>query len=707
MRGFPFRVFLVLAGLLGGCGLSKVGPDLDAWQAHQASLAAKDSTDSKAETAADTGSGSGPGSGSDAGSDSGFDADSGSETGSETGSDSDSATQSELSDAEDGDAVSFDDVDVLNDAQADSIDAANDASDAAQPEVTIDVVQVEVGPACKTEGDCPPPPDSCQIRECAQGFCKFSPKPCPAPSDECDLSACATSTGLCTFGAVPAGTFCDDKSPCSKKSACDGAGACVGGDKAGCDDGNPCTFDECVLIAASTQCSSGPAVAKNCDDGNACTADSCNVNKCENVPMTGGEACSDGNACTDGDFCAVGKCAAGPLKDCGVSTICKPATCEPTTGCNVPVDGAPDGTVCKQPGGVCSSGSCIQGWASSLAAGPGHACAWGTQESIACWGSNKTLAIGEATIPDQIKPSFSSSNLAPVRNVAVGDGFTCRVHVGVQSVFCRGDNDHGQLGKAAGPASAADVVTSLAFDLTQVVAGDDHVCVLSSAGTASCWGAGKAGQLGKSGQVTDAAAPVEVTFAGSFTALAAGGSNTCGLVDGEAYCWGSNGVAWAHPGPPSPKPGVPAAVKVNQTFTALAVGENHACGLTKTGDVWCWGKNDSFQLGATDQLATQAKLPLANLQSVAVGSKHTCVVSIAGAVSCFGSNSHLQKGPGSNAVPGDPNLAFMTKAKAVSAAGNATCVLMGNQSVQCFGVGADGNPTLPYTVPGSVGLKLD
>ncbi|MBM4342795.1 MAG: hypothetical protein FJ100_05410 [Deltaproteobacteria bacterium] len=688
MVGCPFRFVLsvVVCTAFAGCGLSGVGPDLDAWQAHQAAKAAHD------------GDGAGQGGG-------------------DAGADTLAPDSGGPGDAADDEAAGSD-LDGDDGGPADDADAAADDLDDATPgsedldevgDDAVDVAEVATAPPCKTESDCPPPPDLCQIRECAQGFCKFSPKQCPPGADACDLSACATATGDCVFGSAPAGTNCDDGSPCSKASACDGGGACVSSDMAGCDDGNPCTSDQCIAGTGGLKCSSDPPDKKKCDDGNSCTADSCGVGTCTHDPLPNATDCSDGNACTTGDLCAAGKCNAGAPLVCGTGTTCKPVTCEPTAGCSSPVDGTPDGTPCKQPGGVCSSGTCIQGWAPAMATGPVHACAWAVQDTVACWGSNKSLALGVPDIADSVTPTFWSKTDVQPKSVAVGGGFVCRANQGMGKLFCRGENDHGQLGQAPGPPSATEVSIPLPqfVEWAQVVAGDDHACALDINGKARCWGAGAAGQLGKLGLVGDESNPVEVSFAGKFSLLAAGGNNTCGLVEGEAYCWGSNGVSWAD-GTTKPKVGVPAKVKTLQSFVALAVGENHACGLTQIGgEVWCWGKNDAYQLGAQDNMASVAKLPLPNLQSVAVGISHTCVVSTAGAVSCFGSNSKQQKGPGANAVPDNPNLEFLKKAKAVSAAGDATCVLMANMSIQCFGVGPDGNPTPPYIVPGSVGLKLE
>ena len=46
--------------------------------------------------------------------------------------------------------------------------------------------------------------------------------------------------------------------------------------------------------------------------------------------------------------------------------------------------------------------------------------------------------------------------------------------------------------------------------LTQISAGDDFTCALSSAGAAYCWGLGTSGQLGTNALITQSNVPVAV-----------------------------------------------------------------------------------------------------------------------------------------------------------------------------------------------------
>src|SRR5215510_4906318 len=88
--------------------------------------------------------------------------------------------------------------------------------------------------------------------------------------------------------------------------------------------------------------------------------------------------------------------------------------------------------------------------------------------------------------------------------------------------------------------------------------------------------------------------------ADDFIAVSAGAEHTCALIsDGSAYCWGSNesgqlGVDAALRGcfrgdRPIPCELLPVAVSGGFKFRQISAGGSHTCGLTLDGRVYCWG----------------------------------------------------------------------------------------------------------------------
>ena len=138
---------------------------------------------------------------------------------------------------------------------------------------------------------------------------------------------------------------CDDGNPCSVDQCTAGAcvhvpapGACASG--AQCNDKNPCTVDLCDVD--SCQCSNTPipgccTVAAQCDDDNGCTLDACIAGECRHGPKQPGvPCCAKDSDCSPPDSCQVGICNKGgtPTGSCQFSTDpVKPGCCVKDSQC--------------------------------------------------------------------------------------------------------------------------------------------------------------------------------------------------------------------------------------------------------------------------------------------------------------------------------------------------------------------------------------
>jgi hypothetical protein len=115
-----------------------------------------------------------------------------------------------------------------------------------------------------------------------------------------------------------------------------------------CDDADTCNGDETCVGGF---CHAG--VAPDCDDGNPCTDDDCDpILGCLNVANTA--ACDDGDACTVGDQCEGAVCLPGPVAVCDDGLSCTDDSCDPALGC-VNVDGCPPGESCDPASGTCQA----------------------------------------------------------------------------------------------------------------------------------------------------------------------------------------------------------------------------------------------------------------------------------------------------------------------------------------------------------------
>lgn len=157
-----------------------------------------------------------------------------------------------------------------------------------------------------------------------------------------------------------------------------------------------------------------------------------------------------------------------------------------------------------------------------------------------------------------------------------------------------------------------------------------------SNGGAQCRGASDRGQV----SVSDA----------GFMALAGGVSHLCGLNrEGEAYCWGANESGQLGDGSSTDK-SEPVRVRTELRFSLITAGAGHTCGLAGGGIPACWGLNLSGQLGdgsRNDQRGPRTVGGGLAFRSLTAGWSHTCGLTASGNAFCWGHNSQGQLGDGS------------------------------------------------------------
>ncbi len=113
-----------------------------------------------------------------------------------------------------------------------------------------------------------------------------------------------------------------------------------------CDDGNPCTEDDC----AAGQCLHPPIDCSELDDQ--CNFGLCVEDECVAVPLPG-EPCDDENACTVGMCDEDGACMPWATIECGEGELCNPTTgvCVPLLGNLDIMPGKCPNTLRRQGGG--------------------------------------------------------------------------------------------------------------------------------------------------------------------------------------------------------------------------------------------------------------------------------------------------------------------------------------------------------------------
>jgi len=192
----------------------------------------------------------------------------------------------------------------------------------------------------------------------------------------------------------------------------------------------------------------------------------------------------------------------------------------------------------------------------SLAVGDSHTCGLTGSGFAYCWGRGDAGDLGNGSRFDQSAPVLA---LGPVFvALSAGAFHTCGLTSG-GSAYCWGDNDDGQLGvgtttgpetpcpspvepfRGVGNCSTVPVPVTGGLRFSQISAGGQHTCAITTTGTAYCWGANWSSQLGNGSTGSIIPTPVAVSGGLTFVSVSAGGSHSCAITPtGVAYCWGMN-----------------------------------------------------------------------------------------------------------------------------------------------------------------------
>lgn len=237
--------------------------------------------------------------------------------------------------------------------------------------------------------------------------------------------------------------------------------------------------------------------------------------------------------------------------------------------------------------------------------GLAHTCGITTDGDAFCWGRGEDGILGNNSIESSLVPvpvsgghTFSSIN--------AGSATTCGITTNGDA-YCWGASDFGSLLGQGDDDRDRKIAPGLVaggfkFKPNSISVGLDHVCAISTADKAVCWGRGRYGKLGIGsadglGVIENLRTPREVKGNISFTLIATGVFQTCGIAtDGKAYCWGRNGSGQLGDGTTTMRV-EPAAVSANFEFKDIAIGNNHACGISSTDEVYCWGDGTAGKLG--------------------------------------------------------------------------------------------------------------
>lgn len=300
-------------------------------------------------------------------------------------------------------------------------------------------------------------------------------------------------------------------------------------------------------------------------------------------------------------------------------------------------------------------------------------------------------------------------------------------------------------------ASAANATWTKAakvYAVTNVVMGESFSCAHFANGRIKCWGAGYDGRLGGGNASSRGSSPthmgnnlpfVDLGSGKKAIKISAGYRHVCAILQDQSLkCWGANFTGQLglgdinHRGDNAGEMGdnLPTVdVGTGRTVIDVAGGEGHTCALLDDHTVKCWGKNDFGQLGQgnTANLGDGAgemgdTLPVVNLGSnkkalsLTAFGYATCAILDDHSVKCWGNNDYGHLGVGADgAHRGDDasemgdnlpalNLGTGRYALQVALGMYHGCALLDTHQIKCWGSGYEGR--LGYGNETQIGAAL-
>jgi alpha-tubulin suppressor-like RCC1 family protein len=301
----------------------------------------------------------------------------------------------------------------------------------------------------------------------------------------------------------------------------------------------------------------------------------------------------------------------------------------------------------------------------TITVGQKHQCVMQTDGGASCWGQNSSGEVGSrdqqlhvTPVALDFGPRWPSNDR--IVSVTAGWGTSC-MRGASGAVGCWGSAGVGIRGDGSlSSIHVADPAQGLSSGVVSHSHSSSHALALLDDGGVVGWGDNRTGPVVSTAMPPIVSTPVPagpLEHSGPLTQVSAGSAHSCALAaDGGVWCWGKNQYGEAGVPPLSAPPYIMASpMKVpglTVELRSVVACNFFTCALTTSGGVWCWGQNHQGQLGdgTTTDRFTPAEVTgfTAPVVKVACGAFHACALDEEQALWCWGSNDSGQLGLGPN-----------------------------------------------------------
>ncbi len=278
-----------------------------------------------------------------------------------------------------------------------------------------------------------------------------------------------------------------------------------------------------------------------------------------------------------------------------------------------------------------------------------HTCAVDKASAVHCWGTGPFLQ--DALVAKTTEHTPVKLPIPTATKIGVGADVGCALIE--NGISCWGSNARGQIA----PFESASYSTVLQprrvevgdAEIRDLVVGDSSFAILMD-GTVVSWGANP--PLGRASSLFPDPYPLPTALTG-VTMLDLANNNACSTTGGVGYCWG---VSVSSKAPalgralPSPVAAPEPLVQIATTPARDATTPPRWCATAASGNVYCWGNNESGQVGDGTQNHAYQAVKVTGLPGpaalVRTTTNATCALLTTGKVHCWGTNFYGQLGNG-------------------------------------------------------------